>query len=266
MNFEEEEDTEENEPLVILPKDIKDVQCTDEFTESKITLQHDCWDLQAWMTFLEEAEKGNGGPIDFKQAYTLFLEKFPRAGKFWKRLADLLFLSGQEDEAFSTLHLSTRLCWDISLWEYYLDLLIAKKISTSNYNLSEEFEYCLDRLGTSFLSGSIWKKYIQFRLQTLENDISQLHSIRLLFLRAISIPLENSDSLLAEYEKFERSHSDHNSENTLSEAQKRFLHAKSILKERRKFVSEISFDRLSLPPTDSPTDIMQLQKWNNWIR
>jgi cleavage stimulation factor subunit 3 len=268
LQQQDEDDLEENEPLIVLTGEHTAIHSnsSEEFIEARTVLQHDPWDVNAWLIFLEEAEVGKGGDISDVSAYQQFLLKFPRAARFWKRLAELQLSSGDFVSAGETLSSGAKQCWNVPLWDYYLDFLISNVSSYSSEKLQEAFEGSLEQIGFAHDSTGVWKKFLHHIQSGVDKGVCDINYLRSMYLKALNVPLENSDSIFADYEKFERTIQDPNFESYIAEGQKRFLHSKSILKERKKFVQEIVFERLSLPPSNTPNELSQLQLWNEWLR
>jgi hypothetical protein len=60
--------------------------CSNEYTDAVATLSVDPWDISSWMILLEEVEQGRGGAATFVESLSKFLERFPRAWRFWLKL------------------------------------------------------------------------------------------------------------------------------------------------------------------------------------
>ena len=96
-------------------------------------------------------------------------------------------------------------------------------------------------------------------------------ALRRLYQRILCTPMEGSppslDSFWSEYEAFEKLTGDPATmEALISDFNKNFLHAKSICRERKRLTASLTFDRLSVPPTNSNSELNQLDTWNDWIR
>jgi hypothetical protein len=81
---------------------------------------------------------------------------------------------------------------------------------------------------------------------------------------------EISDGLWNEYETLEKSFGDPTTiDSSLIEVSKRYLHAKSVYRERKRITANIVFDRLATPPpsnlSPNSNEVIQLSLWNNWI-
>lgn len=64
----------------------------------------------------------------------------------------------------------------------------------------------------------------------------------------------------------EEANGEQSAELVLPEFQRKYLHAKSVAKERKKLMQHLVFDRLATPPTNSHSELQQLEYWSLWIR
>lgn len=148
------------------------------------------------------------------------------------------------------------------------------------------FEEACNNVGYSIHAYSIWRLYINFIKSWQEVGMiesgKKLHTLRSTYQRAICVCMEQSDEIWNEYETFEKqqksnnnihssnnnssSNSDQALENYLHDFNRKFLHAKSITRERKRLMHGILFDRLASPSTTSNYELQQLDLWNAWIK
>ena len=143
------------------------------------------------------------------------------------------------------------------------------------------FEEACNNVGYSIHAYSIWRLYINFIKSWQEVGMiesgKKLHTLRSTYQRAICVCMEQSDEIWNEYETFEKqqksnndihssSNSDQALENYLHDFNRKFLHAKSITRERKRLMHGILFDRLASPSTTSNYELQQLDLWNTWIK
>lgn len=80
---------------------------------------------------------------------------------------------------------------------------------------------------------------------------------------------EQADLIFADYENFERAQQPHDLqgvETYLDEWKKKFLHAKSFLRDRRRLTERLQIDRPALPAAaGSPSEHLQLELWSAWL-
>lgn len=275
----QDEEDEEDEPLALrssLALHSLNI-ISQEFIDAQTQLAANPWDLSAWMAFLDEVENGKGGSMTFPEAYEKFLERFPSASKFWLKLAFYYNSSSDFDRARDSLFRGTRECWDVDIWVEYLESLVnsfwltssSDQISGNLDSIIFEFDSAIERLGYSIFSLRLWRANIQF-LKALvakyPSDTSKTQLLRQKLNRAISIPLDGSDELWQEYISFENAQGDSDREYVIKEMETRFLHAKSILRDRKRVVSKITFDKIPTLPSNSRADLTQLRYWSNWLR
>ena len=143
------------------------------------------------------------------------------------------------------------------------------------------FEEACNNVGYSIHAYSIWRLYINFIKSWQEVGMiesgKKLHTLRSTYQRAICVCMEQSDEIWNEYETFEKQQKSNNSihsssnsdqalENYLHDFNRKFLHAKSITRERKRLMHRILFDRLASPSTTSNYELQQLDLWNTWIK
>jgi len=143
------------------------------------------------------------------------------------------------------------------------------------------FEEACNNVGYSIHAYSIWRLYINFIKSWQEVGMiesgKKLHTLRSTYQRAICVCMEQSDEIWNEYETFEKQQKSNNSihsssnsdqalENYLHDFNRKFLHAKSITRERKRLMHGILFDRLASPSTTSNYELQQLDLWNTWIK
>lgn len=282
------EEDEVDEPLPFQPsvqESAEIVACSAEYTDAVEGITSDCWDINSWMIYLEEVEQGKGGSTGLSDAYNRFLSQFPMSATVWKKLVNHYTEKGQWKSCEETLDKCLVKCRSVSLWRSYLTV---KKINTidkisnvpsqveqymqarSSYETA--FDKAIENVGFSIDSFDIWRAYIDFVKtwgeQSMVEAIKKTAGLRKLYQRALCTPMEGAvDHLWNEYEAFEKTNGDPTSlDQQLQDLNRKFLHAKSICRERKRMVTSIVFDRLAVPPTNSSAEMNQLGQWNDWIR
>jgi hypothetical protein len=257
---------------------ISSAECVDAL--SAITT--DCWDISSWIIYLEEVQQGRGGDTTIEEAYGKILAQFPRSAKFWLNLAQHYLSVGDVRHAEETFSKSVIVCRSIELWRAYLNHLTAIFQETLKYTVQTEqyvttrakcetaFEQACDNVGLWLGAYPIWRGYIDFVKCLPETGMieagKKLHMLRGVYQRAVSVALDQSDELWAEYESFEKSCGEQSAEIILPDFNRKYLHSKSIMRERKKLVMNIVFDRLATPPMHAASELQQLELWNNWIK
>ena len=177
----EEDDEDEDAPLPnliqtndgqqeLIEESILGVQ-SDECVEALQAVESDCWDINSWYLFIDEVENGRGGTTTIPEAYTRFLEKFPRAAKQWKSLAE--YHMQKEEYALAedvyTIYLTK--CRSVELWQSYVQMVQQRSSAEgSQKSVEAAFEKAIDNVGMSVVSHPLWVGYIEFIRGWPESD------------------------------------------------------------------------------------------------
>lgn len=286
-----EEEDEFDEPIALsVPTSTEIVSaddaqnCSTECTEALTAIATDCWDISSWIIYYEEVQQGRGGEITIVEAYERIINQFPRSARFWKNLAEYYLQRGENETAEATFNKCLSKCRSIDLWKSYLSYLFSAFIDTMRLSMPVEqhnrvrakcergFEEAVENVGLALGSFPLWRTYIDFVKSWPEAGMiesgKKLHMLRSVYQRATSVSMnsEQSDEIWAEYEAFEKANGEQSAELVLPEFHRKYLHGKSVAKERKKLMQNIVFDRLATPPTNSHSELQQLEYWSLWIR
>jgi cleavage stimulation factor subunit 3 len=240
-----------------------------EFTDSVNAIQLDCWDVFSWITYIEEVEQNNGGSVTITEAYSNFLNQFKKATKFWKTILDYHIKNSQWALAEDLFNKCLLKCRNVDIWKSYLTMVRKRTIDTipkptdqylaaERKRLENAFEKALENISYSCDSEEIWRLYIDFIREGSDSNIisggydKKLVPLRKIYQRALSIPMEGLDTFWKEYESLERTaggDNQHLADKVLPEYNEKYLHAKTIYKDRKRYTNKISFDRLATPPS-----------------
>jgi cleavage stimulation factor subunit 3 len=124
----------------------------------------------------------------------------------------------------------------------------------------ELFEDALGNVGFSIDSGVLWRKYLDYISEI--RDPTRLLSLRRIYQRALSIPMDSIDVIWAEYEKLERSAGEHLADQLLPEYLGKSTQAKRVYRDRKKLLASCDMARLAVPPSSNPSEHAQLDAWN----
>jgi cleavage stimulation factor subunit 3 len=145
-----------------------------------------------------------------------------------------------------------------------------EQLSIQRKKCEAAYENAIENIGMTIDSHLIWRDYINYVRNWNEINVGdsarKLNTLRRIYQQAIAIPMEQSDDVWNEYEIFEKKNGEEYAETVLPELSKKFLHAKSIFKERKRCCSCLVFDRLATPPTNSFAELQQIEFWNQWIK
>ena len=256
--------------------------CSTEFSEALLAISTDHWDISSWLILIEEVEQGRGGTMTIPEAYNKILDRFPRAAKFWKNLADHYFRDGKNDLALDVYKKSTANCRNVSLWTDFLRLRTAAveealktgvqsvEYATARSLCDEAFVDAIENVGSGVDALPLWRLWIGYLKGWPETGVldsaKKLAALREAYQRAVCVAMEHVEEMWSEYEDFERVNGDQSSVDMfLTEFNRRHLHAKTVLRERRRLTANIIFDRLATPASNSSQELQQLELWNNWI-
>ena len=136
---------------------------SEECAEALQAVESDCWDINSWILFMDEADAGRGGAISVPDAYNRFLEKFPCAAKQWKVLAEFHTLRQDYLQAEEVYSKCLSRCRNVELWQSYVQMVQLKSSSDGSQRIIEAaFEKALDNVGMSIASNTLWAAYIDF--------------------------------------------------------------------------------------------------------
>jgi hypothetical protein len=172
----EDEEEDEDAPLpssmqLVPTESIEGIE-SEECIEALHALEADCWDINSWILFIDEVEAGRGGSkISIPDAYNRFLDKFPRAAKQWKALAE--FHTGQQEYTLAEEVYNRCLgkCRNVELWLSYVQMIRLKFPLEANQRIVETaYEKAVDNIGMSLISNPLWRSYIDFITEWPDSD------------------------------------------------------------------------------------------------
>ena len=277
VDDEEDEDEEPPVPITIQTSissssEAVETPQSDECMEALQAIDVDGWDSKSWILFIQEVNEGRGGPsISITNAYSKFLNRFPRAVKYWKAYIDYQLKKSEytiAEEAFSKCLVKYR---SVDIWMSYISMVQMKSVQSGDIKSDEAvFERAIDNVGMSFDSAVLWKTYLEFIRDRQDwhdvGDSRRLAAYRKIYQKALCVPHEGLDTLWKEYEVLEKMVGEHLAEKVLPEYEAKYAHAKAIYRDRKRASSKIEFDRLATPPTNSVSELQQLTYWHKWIR
>lgn len=287
MAAEDEQDEVDEPILAVIPTSSEATSalaqrvCSAEYTEAITAIAADRWDISSWIIFYEEVQHGRSGETTIVDAYERIIAQFPRSARFWKNLAQYYLDNKDIDRAEETYHRSLYKCRSIDLWRSYLAHCTRLFVEATRFGLTDSyaaarakcekaFEDAVENVGLALGAYPIWKSYLDFVKSWPETGMiesgKKLHMLRNVYQQAVVVAMDQAEEIWAEYEAFEKQNNELASEAILAEFSRKYLHAKSIMKERKKLMANIVFDRLATPPTSSYSELQQLECWSHWIR
>lgn len=274
----------------LLEESIPTVLASEEFTEALQVVTNNPWDVDMWKVFLNEVKNGRFGSSDnFSSLYKSFFQYYPRAYRVWNDYLNQCLSFNLFEEAEEIFSKIISKCRDVTVWLSYVYYMRTIKYpvtttimegrtskSIEDYNAERKaielvYEQAVESIGYSFDSYPLWQSYIDFIRNWPETGIyadvgRKLNTLRKTYQRIVSIPMDNLDQFWREYESLEKQAGEHLAEKVLPEYNEKYLHARTIFNERRKFTYSIDFYRLATPPIGTLEEIQQLDLWNKWIK
>ncbi|KAB1200091.1 Cleavage stimulation factor subunit 3 [Morella rubra] len=117
------------------------------------------------------------------------------------------------------------------------------------------FDFMLSYIGADTASGPVWMEYITFLkslpAQNTQEESQRMIAVRKVYQKAIITPTHHIEQLWREYENFENSVSRQLAKGLLSEYQPKYNSARAVYRERKKYVDEIDWNMLAVPPSGS---------------
>lgn len=98
-----------------------------------------------------------------------------------------------------------------------------------------------------------------------QEESQRMTSVRKIYQRAIITPTHHVEQLWKDYENFENSVSRQLAKGLLSEYQPKFNSARAVYRERKKFVDEIDWNLLAVPPMGSLKEEQQFMAWKRFL-
>ncbi|GAB4858026.1 Cleavage stimulation factor subunit 77 [Ancistrocladus abbreviatus] len=202
--------------------------------------------------------------------YEQLLTTYPTAAKFWKQYVEAQMAVNNDDATKQIFSRCLLNCLQIALWRCYIRFIRKVNEKKGVEGLEETrkaFEFMINYVGADIASGPVWMEYISFLkslpAQTAHEETQRMTSVRRAYQRAIVIPTHHVEQLWKDYENFENSVSRALAKGLLSEYQPKFNSARAVYRELKKYVDEIDWNLLAVPPTGS---YKEEQQWIAWRR
>ncbi|KAK6143519.1 hypothetical protein DH2020_023867 [Rehmannia glutinosa] len=170
--------------------------------------------------------------------YEQLLATFPTSAKYWKQYVEALMAVNNDEATRQVFSRCLLNCLQVPLWRCYIRFI--RKINDMKGIEGQEetkkaYEFMLNYVGADIASGPVWMEYIAYLkslpAQTTLEESQRMTTIRKTYQRAIIMPTHHVEQLWRDYENFE---------NSVSRAL-----------ERKKYVDEIDWNMLAIPPSGS---------------
>ncbi|XP_058079906.1 cleavage stimulation factor subunit 77 [Magnolia sinica] len=204
--------------------------------------------------------------------YEQLLSAFPTAAKFWKQYVEAYMAANNDDATKQIFSRCLLNCLQISLWRCYIRFIRKANEKKGAEGLEETrkaFDFMLNYVGTDIASGPVWMEYITFLKSlpatTAQEESQRMTSMRKAYQKAIVTPTHHVEQLWKDYENFENSVSRALAKGLLSEYQPKYNSARAVYRERKKYVDEIDWNMLAVPPTGSCKEEQQYLAWKRFL-
>ncbi|XP_010537545.1 PREDICTED: cleavage stimulation factor subunit 77 [Tarenaya hassleriana] len=204
--------------------------------------------------------------------YEQLLSVFPTSARFWKQYVEAHMAVNNDDATRQIFSRCLLTCLQVPLWQSYIRFIRKvndKKGTEGKEETRKAFEFMLNYIGTDIASGPIWMEYISF-LKSLpvpspQEDSQRKIVLRKVYQRAIVNPTHHVEQLWKDYENFENSVSRQLAKGLISEHQPKFNSARAVYRERKKYIDEIDWNMLAVPPKGSSKEEAQWMAWKKFL-
>ncbi|KAK7386654.1 hypothetical protein VNO78_26988 [Psophocarpus tetragonolobus] len=204
--------------------------------------------------------------------YEQLLLLFPTAAKFWRQYVEAHMAVNNEDATKQIFSRCLLNCLQIPLWRCYIRFIRKvndKKGIEGQEETRKAFDFMLNYVGADIASGPVWTEYIAF-LKSLpavnaQEESHRMTNVRKVYQKAIVTPTHHTEQLWKDYENFENSVSRQLAKGLISEYQPKYNSARAVYRERKKYVDEIDWNMLAVPPTGSYKEEMQWVAWKRLL-
>nr|GMC85416.1 cleavage stimulation factor subunit 77 [Ipomoea batatas] len=206
--------------------------------------------VQQWRTRLPIAE---AVPI-----YEQLLSTFPTAAKYWKQYVEAHMAVNNDDATKQIFSRCLLNCLQIPLWRCYIRFIRKvndKRGTDGQEETKKAYEFMLNYVGADIASGPVWMEYIAYLKSlpalTAQDESQRMTAVRKAYQRAIVTPTHHVEQLWRDYENFENSISRALAKGLISEYQPKYNSAKAVYREMKKYIDEIDWNMLAVPPSET---------------
>ncbi|XP_078438100.1 tetratricopeptide repeat (TPR)-like superfamily protein isoform X2 [Wolffia australiana] len=230
----------------------------------------DKYDVEAAEALANDAR--NLSVADAVPIYERLVAAFPTSAKFWKQYVEAQMVVNKEDAVKQVFARCLLNCLHIPLWRCYIRFIkkVNEKKGADGFEETRKaFDFTVNYVGTDISSGPIWIEYIDFLksrpVMTTQEESQRMTAVRKVYQRAILTPSHHIEQLWKDYENFENSVSRALAKGLISEYQPKFNSARAVYKERKKYIDEIDWNMLAIPPTGSCKEEQQYMAWKRLL-
>ncbi|CAL9215375.1 unnamed protein product [Arabidopsis halleri] len=204
--------------------------------------------------------------------YEQLLSLYPTSARYWKQYVEAHMAVNNDDATKQIFSRCLLTCLQVPLWQCYIRFIrkvYDKKGAEGQEETTKAFEFMLNYIGTDIASGPIWTEYITFLKSlpalNLNEDLHRKTALRKVYHRAILTPTHHVEQLWKDYENFENSVNRQLAKGLVNEYQPKFNSARAVYRERKKYIEEIDWNMLAVPPTGSSKEETQWVAWKKFL-
>ncbi|KAM7479219.1 hypothetical protein LguiA_027432 [Lonicera macranthoides] len=205
--------------------------------------------------------------------YEQLISTFPTSAKYWKQYVEAHMAVNNDDATKQLFSRCLLNCLQIPLWRCYIRFIRKvneKKGIEGQEETRKAFDFMLSYVGADIASGPVWMEYLAFLkslpAQTTQEESQRMTAVRKAYQKAIITPTHHVEQLWRDYENFENSVSRALAKGLLSEYQPKYNSARAVYRERKKYVDEIDWNMLAVPPSDlDEYDELQWMAWKKFL-
>lgn len=160
----------------------------------------------------------------------------------------------------------------IPLWRCYINFIRKaneKKGLEGQEETRKAFDFMLSYVGSDIASGPVWTEYINFLkslpAQNPQEESQRMIAVRKVYQKAIVTPTHHVEQHWRDYENFENSVSRALAKGLVSEYQPKYNSARAVYRERKKYVDEIDWNLVAVPPSGSLKEELQWTAWKRFL-
>lgn len=204
--------------------------------------------------------------------YEQLLATFPTAAKYWKQYIEAHMAVNNDDATKQIFSRCLLTCLQIPLWRCYINFIRKandKKGLEGQEETRKAYDFMLGFVGSDIAAGPVWTEYINFLkslpAQNAQEESQRMISIRKVYQKAIVTPTHHVEQHWRDYENFENSVSRALAKGLVSEYQPKYNSARAVYRERKKYVDEIDWNLLAVPPSGSVKEELQWTAWKRFL-
>lgn len=167
-----------------------------------------------------------------RELYETLINMFPTYPEFWIWYIRDELNANNQDLAQKLFYRCLPIVPDVALFQHYLDYVTAT--CTDKQQICAAYEYALSNIGIDMDAKSIYMQYVEFA-QVAGNEIVSVEHLRRLYHRALLIPMNGLNEILAHYENWEKSKSRELANKLIPEQERHFKATANVYHKKKKY-------------------------------